>query len=353
MLRRFSLITLLIVALGAGVAVASNAVQKDKGKSKEQAESKEQKEKDKSLFASPGGQQWFELGSGDGGYLGVYLEEVTPERSKELGLTEERGAVVMKVVAESPAAKAGVKENDVIVALNGRRVDSVRELQRLLNETPADRSVQIEVIRGGSRQTMATTLAKRSMEGYRMLAPGFDERFTKQHEESLKRAEESFRRSEEALKEQQGKWDALRGREFGDFTFVNPGEFSFFGGTRLGISAESLTDQLAEFFGVKDSKGVLVASVDENGAAAKAGIKAGDVIVGIDNEKVDSVRTLLKALSGKPDGNVAVKFVRNRAEQTVTVTLEKRAPVTPRSRTFSPIYKELLKPPFKRRLTIV
>ncbi len=329
MLRRISLITLLIAALGAGVAIANSAVQKDKAKSKERTESKEQK--DKTLFGSPAGALALELGAGDGGYLGVYLEEVTPDRTKELGLKEERGAIVMKVVAESPAEKSGLKENDVIVSFNGRRVDSVRELQRLLNETPADRSVQLEVIRAGSRQTLATTLAKRSLQSFRMLGPGFDEKFMKQNEESMKRAEESLKRSEETLKEYQGKL-APQPRDFGDFAFVNPGEFAFFGGTRLGISAESLTDQLAEFFGVKDSKGVLVASVEENSAAAKAGIKAGDVIVGIDNEKVDSVRALVKSLSAKTEGTVAVKLVRNRAEQTVTVTLEKREPATPRRR---------------------
>jgi C-terminal processing protease CtpA/Prc len=305
MLRRISLATLLIAALGAGVAIASTAAQKDKAKSKDQTESKEQKEKDKTLFDSSPGLFPLELGAGEGGYLGVYLEEVTPERTKELGLKEERGAMVMKVVADSPAEKSGLKENDVIVSFNGRRVDSVREFQRLLNETPADRSVQIEVIRAGSRQTLATTLAKRSLQSFRMLGPGFDEKFTKQNEESMKRAEESLKRSEEALKQYQGKMDALP-RDFGDFAFVNPGEFAFFGGTRLGISAESLTDQLAEFFGVKDSKGVLVAAVEENGAAAKAGIKAGDVIIAVDNEKIDSVRALVKVLSGKTEGTVAV-----------------------------------------------
>jgi serine protease Do len=328
MLRRISLITLLISALGAGVAIANSAVQKDKAKTKDQAENKEQKEK--AWVDSARGQLPLELWSGEGGYLGVYLEEVTPERTKELGLKEERGAIVMKVVAESPAEKSGLKENDVIVSFNGRRVDSVRELQRLLNETPSDRSVQIEVIRAGSHQTLATTLAKRSVhQSFTMMGPAFDDRFAKQTEESMKRAQESFKRSEEALKQYQGR--ALP-RDFGDFTFVNPGEFSFFGGTRLGISAESLTDQLAEFFGVKDSKGVLVASVDENSAAAKAGIKAGDVIVSVDTEKVDSVRALLKALSSKTEGTIAVKLVRNRAEQTVTVTLEKREPLTPRPR---------------------
>lgn len=328
MLRRISMITLLIAALGAGVVIAGSAVQTDKEKSKDRSESKEQKDKERSLLVSPSRSLAFEVGAGEGGYLGVYLEEVTPERSRELGLTEERGAVVMKVVADSPAAKSGIKENDVIVSFNGRRVDSVRELQRLLNETPAERSVQLEVIRAGSRQTLATTLAKRSLQSFRLFGPEFDEKLT---QESMKRAEESLKRSQDALKQYQSKIETLP-RDFGDFAFVNPGEFAFFGGTRLGISAESLTDQLAEFFGVKDSKGVLVASVEESSAAGKAGIKAGDVIVGIDNEKVDSVRALLKALSGKTDGTVAVKLVRNRVEQTVNVTLEKRETVTPRRR---------------------
>lgn len=328
MLRRISLVTLLIAVVGAGVVIAG-AAQKDKPKAKDQTETKEQKEKEKSLFdSSPG---WLELAAGEGGYLGVYLEEVTPDRTKELGLKEERGAIVMKVVAGSPAEKSGLKENDVIVSFNGRRVDSVRELQRLLNETPSDRSVQIEVVRAGSRQTLATTLAKRSLQGFGQFGGGLDEKFMKQREESMKGVEESLKRSEEALKEYKGRLDPLP-RDFGDFTFVNPGEFAFFGGTRLGISAESLTDQLAEFFGVKDSKGALVASVGENSPAAKAGIKAGDVIIAVDNEKVDSVRTLIKALSVKQEGTVAVKIVRNRAEQTINVTIEKREPPTPRRR---------------------
>src|SRR5437868_14124714 len=71
----------------------------------------------------------------DSSYLGVFLEEVSSERAKELRLSEERGAIVMKVVEGSPAEKAGLKENDVIVGFNGRQVDSVRELQRLMRYT--------------------------------------------------------------------------------------------------------------------------------------------------------------------------------------------------------------------------
>jgi serine protease Do len=320
MVRRISIIFTLVTALGAGVVIASNAAQKEN-----QAENKEQREKDKEakVGSGPQGLLAFELG-GEGGYLGVYLEEVTPDRTKELGLKEERGAVVMKVVAGSPAEKAGLKENDVVVSFNGRRVDSVREMQRLLNETPAGRTVQIEVMRGGSKQTLTATLAKRSIERYGPFwgAGRFrlqDEQEMKRLEESLKRSQEALKRSQEELKE---KMKAMP-RDFGDFAFVSPGEFSLLGGSRLGISAESLTDQLAEFFGVKESKGALVVSVDENSAAAKAGIKAGDVIIAVGDEKVDSVRALVKALSGK-EGTVSVKIVRNRMEQTLEVTLEKR-----------------------------
>lgn len=319
MLRRIALISLLTVALGAGVVIAGGTVQKEKTpKAKDQTE---QKDKDKALVDSVGALT-LDLG-GDGGYLGVYLEEVTPERTKELNLKEERGAIVMKVVAGSPAEKSGLKENDVIVSFNGRRVDSVRELQRLLNETPPERAVQIEVVRGGSHQTLATTLSKRALQQLRAWGPGMDS-LTQNHD-LFKQEMDAFKDKAQTLPQ----W-----RDFGDFSFVNPGDFMFFGGNRLGLSAESLTDQLAEFFGVKD-KGVLVAAVDENGPAAKAGIKAGDVIVAVDNEKVDSVRALMRAMSNKKEGTAAIKIVRNHAEQTINLTIEKREPTAPRRRAIS------------------
>jgi serine protease Do len=330
MLRRLMFIIALTAALGVGAAIASQSSQ-SKSKSKEQTETK----KDKPLFEASPGASWFELAGGEGAYLGVYLEEVTPERTKELGLKEERGAIVMKVVEDSPAQKSGLKENDVIVSFNGRRVDSVRELQRLLGETPAERTIQIEVVRGGSHQTLTTNLAKRSQKSF------FDDRFFKQNEEAAKRSEEAMKRSEEALKRSLERSDELKSAQerlrtlppdFGNFSFVNPGEFSFFAGTRLGISAESLTDQLAEFFGVKDGKGVLVASVEDNSAAAKAGIKAGDVITSIDDQRVDSVSALLKALSAKKEGTLTVTIVRNHSEQTLNVTIEKRESPVPRRR---------------------
>ena len=205
MFRRLSLIITLIAALGVGLAVASSTIQKDKAR-KDQADAsqKEEKLKEKALLdTSPA---VFGLEMGAGGYLGVYLEEVTSERTKELALQEERGAIVMKVVAGGPAEKAGLKENDVIVSFNGRRVDSVRELQRLLGETPADRNVQIEVVRGGSHQTLAATLTKRSLQSFKMNWPQLDDKSMKMNEEAFKHAEESMKHSQDAWKESQEKW---------------------------------------------------------------------------------------------------------------------------------------------------
>ncbi|MFY9608736.1 MAG: PDZ domain-containing protein [Blastocatellia bacterium] len=317
MLKRLYLVSMLVAALGAGVAVASTAVdQKDKQKEKAATtDAQKAKEKDKALIAPGYESRAFFAMPGEGSYLGVFLEEVTPERVKELGLSEERGAIVMKVVEGGPAEKAGLKENDVVVSFNGRRVDSVRELQRLLSETPAERSISIEVTRGGNRQTLNATLSKRSNE-FQLLRPELDK-------EVMRRYEQALKESMEASKSAQGKLADLP-PDFGNFAFVAPGPYNFFSGSPLGIRVESVTDQLAEYFGVKEGRGVLIAHVDENGAAAKAGLKAGDVIIAIDNEKIDSVNALLKVLSKRESGSAAVKILRNRTEQTVNVTIEKR-----------------------------
>ena len=325
MLKRFYLFWMLVVALGAGVAVAATAVDQDKQKEKAATtDSQKTKEKDNTSRAPiHESRAFFAMPFGEGSYLGVFLEEVTPERVKELGLSEERGAIVMKVVEGGPAAKAGLRENDVVVSFNGRRVDSVRELQRLLSETPAERSISIEVVRGGNRQTLNTTLSKRSNE-FQLLRPEFPDT------EAMRRSEEALKNSMKAYEKAQGAYERAQGAirklppDFGNFAFVAPGEYSFFSGSRLGITVESVTDQLAEYFGVKGGNGVLISHVDENGAAGKAGLKAGDVIIAVDNEKIDSVNALLKTLSKREAGAAAVRILRNRTEQTVNVTIEKR-----------------------------
>ena len=333
-MKRFYLIVGLALTLGAGAVVASRADDSQQDKQNVRKKSEQKEIVAPTVDVGPVTPLIMQLG--EGGYLGVFLEEVTADRARELALGEERGAIVMKVVKDGPAEKAGLRENDVIVGFNGRRVDSVRELQRILSETPPNRSVPIEVMRAGARQTVTATLGKRSDE-FKML-PELDEKIRLQTEEAVKRAQEQLRNSGEALKRSQELQDQLRlmPRDFGEFNFVGPGQYGFFRGGPLGISVESLTEQLAGYFGVKDGKGVLVTQVDENSAAAKAGLKAGDVIVAVDTEPIDSVNALRRAVGKKAEGQVALRIVRNKSEETITVTIEKHEKVlrqiTPRQR---------------------
>ncbi len=329
MIFSFILMAFVNVAMAQDAATAQDKEkEKEKGKAEEMA-----------LVASQLAPLRFSFGSD--GYLGIYLEEVTSEKMKDLNLKEERGAVIMKVAEGGPAEKAGLKENDVIVSFNGRRVDTVRELQRLLGETPAGRSVNFEVIRGGSTQNFTATLSKRAsnfnyFEGTNNLFKqqeknlALAEKNLKRNEMSRERAEEMRKRAQEMQGKYQEELKGFKPKEFGGFNSpkgfgnYNFNLLGFGGGARLGASVQSLTEQLGSYFGVKDGQGVLITEVANDSAAAKAGLKAGDVILEIDNQKVKDIDDLMTALAKKAEGQMVLKVLRNRDEKNITVTLEKR-----------------------------
>src|SRR6266850_2522748 len=101
------------------------------------------------------------LMDGDGtGWLGVETHEVTADKAKELKLPAERGVVLGKIVPDSPAAKGGLKEKDVVTEVNGQRVEGAAQFRRMIHEIPAGRSVQLTVWRDGRSQTLSVTLGK-------------------------------------------------------------------------------------------------------------------------------------------------------------------------------------------------
>jgi serine protease Do len=311
-LRLLGLLALILVGVTASAQTATPQAEQDKAA---KAQDKAAKAQDKAVKAQEkaakaedsawtGSAIQFNL---DGSYLGVFVEEVTADRMKELGLTQERGAVIMKVVKDSPAEKAGLKENDVIVSFNGRPVDSVKEFERLLGETPAGRNVAIEVLRNGNRQTVSAVVSKRDNLG---LARNYME-----NADRLSRQWQDFTPPAGNFPPLNSNFDVDAGGTF--FPAMRP---------RLGISAEPITDQLAGFFGVKEGHGVLVSEVTEGSPAAKAGLKAGDVIVAIDDGRIENVSDLRDQLSKKQEGAVVFKLVRNHQETSVTVNLEKVNP---------------------------
>src|SRR5262249_55605045 len=100
------------------------------------------------------------LGDEGASWLGVETREVSSDFAKEHKLSAERGVVVGKVISDSPAAKAGLKESDVVTEINGQRVEGTAQFRRMIREIPAGRTVQIGIVRDGKAQNVSVTLGK-------------------------------------------------------------------------------------------------------------------------------------------------------------------------------------------------
>ena len=232
-----------------------------------------------------------------GGFLGVYAENISRENMGRYHLSQPRGVGITQVSKDSPAEKAGLRKDDVILRVDGENVTSVRKLNRLVSEIAPDQSVRITISRGGSEQELTATIGKRQMsQSVRDFFPDNADTW---------------------------KWQGplIRRGNRGDLA-DNDNDLTFILGNsrRIGVSTMELTKQLADYFGITGGKGVLVTSVSEDGPAAKAGVKAGDVITAIDGEAVDSPGDISRAINQKKDGDVTLTIIRNRAQQTIRVT---------------------------------
>ena len=240
----------------------------------------------------------------DGSYIGVQVSDV--EAGDGVAAAAE-GAVVTEVVEGDPAAAAGIEAGDVLVEFDGERIRGVRQLTRVVRETPAGRTVAATVLRDGARFTVNVTPSERSRPGRRAnLRRG----------ESPERAEAFVWRGDSSLLE--GLPDIVDG------AFA-----SFAGRARLGIRGESVDGQLAAYFGV--SAGVLVRHVEEDTVAAAAGLRAGDVITAIDGEQVEDLGMLRRRLSALDSGaSFAIAIVRDGAAMSLPAELAEEAERRPR-----------------------
>jgi serine protease Do len=219
------------------------------------------------------------------------------------------GVIVEEVSTESPAEKAGIRRGDAIVEFDGERVRSVRQLTRVVQETPAGRTVQAAIVREGQRSTVSIT--PREGSGFRF--EGFDDLANLRYKiaPTPPRPPDAPRPpSPPAV------WglDELIGRST----------------NRLGISISTLSPQLAEYFGTKE--GVLVSSVTDNSAAAKAGIKAGDVITSFNGSVVNDPSDVRRRVADLSDGDeFTIAVMRDKK----AVTLKGKAERPERRRTTS------------------
>lgn len=250
----------------------------------------------------------FSLFVAGGGFLGVYGEDIDNENMARYHLNQARGVGITRIVADSPAEKAGLKKDDVILRIDDENVTSVRKLNRLVSEIAPDHTVKITISRNGAEQNLTATMGKRKD------LSRISENWTPQLRTWQRQIDpEKFNRDfAEKFKGFQLDRNNLL-NDNNDLTF-------FFGNTRrIGVSTMELTKQLADYFGVTGGKGALVTAVSDGGPAAQAGIKAGDVIIAVDGEEVDSPGDVARVISRKKEGEVTLTVIRNKSQQTFRV----------------------------------
>jgi len=250
------------------------------------------------------------LGSGRG-RLGVSLRDVDAKAAERLSIGDPRGALVVSVNDGSAAEKAGLREDDVIVAFRGEPVHSVAQLVRLVRETPVGRKIAIQVIRDGASASLNATLESGDRWGLRWFGePGAQFRY-------------SFRSGGEG--EDEGA-HVIELPEIPDFDLPDFSAHTWFPelsrGRKLGIEYQRVEGQLAEYFGVEQGEGLLITGVVEDGPAFKAGLKAGDVLLELDGKKIGERRQLFRVVADLETGSeITVKVLRDRQPESFTLTV--------------------------------
>ena len=238
----------------------------------------------------------------DGAYLGIQMEDVTAENMAKYKLTSETGVIVRSVEKGSPAETARILENDVILEYAGIPVFSTSGLARLVQETPVNRTVNLGLSRDGKKINLAVKTGER---------PGAA-------------LSDRLNRRLEVIQPGSGRFLLRAPLEIGrSLDLTLPRVVSR---PQLGVTAQALTDQLAEFLGVPGKKGILVSSVTAGSPAASA-LRAGDVIVSIDGKTATEPTDLSQAVSRKePGSKIDLKVIRDKKEITLAVELPKSGP---------------------------
>jgi len=237
------------------------------------------------------------MGPQHGSYMGVRTEDVTKDRLEALKMKEETGAEVMAVDQDAPAGKAGIREHDVIVTVNGQKIDSEEQLRRVVREIPPGRQINVGILRLGQPVSVQVTLADRKVV--------MKSRVVMDHDMSVTPMAPMPPMPPMANMD----------IDIPNYTVMVQNT------SRTGLVVENLTPQLAEFFGAKNGRGgILVRSVEKGSIAEAAGFKAGDVIIGVNKDPVADLGDWRRAVRNNA-GATPFKILREKKEQQVTLKL--------------------------------
>jgi serine protease Do len=235
------------------------------------------------------------------GYLGVNFKEIDADRAIALKLKDTHGAEVITVDHDAPASKSGLKIHDVILQLDGQSFDTVDQLRRRLTDMPAGRTVSFLISRDGNQLYVTAQLCDGSILGQQ----AWSQHYSVPKPAPAARGVESFLGN-----------PAPAGAAFLDSMIPK-------GLLYVGADVNPVRTQLADYFGVRSGTGLLVESVDSQSPAARAGLKAGDVVTKVDSQQMTSRNDWAKALRRHRGKLVQVTVMRNKQEQVLSMSAGK------------------------------
>jgi serine protease Do len=172
------------------------------------------------------------------GWLGVEIQEVTPDLAQSFGLAKPEGALIASVDKTGPAAKAGIERGDIVTTFNGRPVHEEHELPALVAQTAVGTKVPVDILRNGKKMTLEVTVGE------------------------LKEQQVASAKTEE-------------------------------GGANWGMAVRDITPEIAQQFHLEKSKGVVIQRVAPDSPAADASLQPGDVVLEVNRVKVEDVKAFL------------------------------------------------------------
>ena len=223
-----------------------------------------------------------------GGYLGVMLQDINSSMAKAMDLDNEKGVLINEVVDDSPADEAGLQDGDVIIKFNGQELKNHKALTKAVSSSAPGEKVNVVVLRDGKEKTLKVEMGQRED---KMMAFFSDD------------GDVHFPHDSENVFVWQG--DDLQG----DRGF-------------MGVEVDDISEQMGDYFDVEDGEGALITSVTEDSAAEKAGLKAGDVIVRIGDDEVESAGDVHAALAGtEPEQKLDIQVIRKGKKKSMDITL--------------------------------
>jgi serine protease Do len=202
------------------------------------------------------------------GWLGVYIQSLTPETAESLGISGRRGALVSDVTSGGPAEKAGIRSGDVIVGFNGKAIGDEHELPQAVASTKPGKTVDVRLLRGGKETTVAVTIAEMGGE----------------------------------LGKPAGGHDTSK---------------------NLGLTVQEITPEIAQRFDIENMKGVIVSGVADGSPAEDAGFNVGDIIRQIDRRPVSNIAEFTK-LAAKFKAGKTTLFLVERGEARILLTVKNK-----------------------------